>query len=491
MRAVILMFDSLNRHMLSPYGCTWTHTPNFQRLAQRSTTFERAYCCSMPCMPARREMHTGRPNFLECGWSALQPYDDSMPEMLTRQGIHTHLATDHYHYWEEPASNYHCRFQTWEFFRGQEGDVWRGHAGPVDIPPNQNKKGRPQDWINRTFIRNEEDWPGAQTVRAGIDHIRRNAPYDRWLLQLECFDPHEPYFVPEKYRDLFETLRNFDGPLFDWPGYCPVDESPELIEVARCNYAALLAMCDAHLGDVLDVFDELDLWRDTMLVVNTDHGFLLGEHEWWAKNTPPWYEELSHIPLFIHDPRHPAADGQRCSSLVQTIDLAPTILDFFGMEPTPRMIGVPLGPMIAGDHAGRGAGIFGGFGHMVNVTDGRHVYMRAPADPEGGPLNEYMLNTISLNKRLSSSAPPPYELVPGFEFTGGMPVLRIPAPEGRGKHAHRFGNLLFDLESDPQQQAPLSDPKIEKRMIDLLVREMRRVDAPREQYQRLDLTDPA
>ena len=62
-------------------------------------------------------------------------------------------------------------------------------------------------------------------------------------------------------------------------------------------------MCDASLGRVLDVMDELDLWDDTMLIVCTDHGFLLGEHGWWAKMVQPWYDENIHTPLFIWDPR--------------------------------------------------------------------------------------------------------------------------------------------------------------------------------------------
>lgn len=491
MRAVILMFDSLNRHLLSPYGCTWTHTPNFARLAERAATFDRAYCCSMPCMPARRELHTGRPNLLECNWSPLQPYDDSMPEMLTRSGVQTHLASDHYHYWEETAGNYHTRFQTWEMFRGQEGDAWVGQAGPVEIPANINKKGRDQDWINRRHIHHEHQWPGAQTVRAGIDYLHRNHRQDQWFLQIECFDPHEPYHVPEHYRALFKTLRDYDGPLFDWPGYCPVDEDPGLVEVARHNYAALLAMCDAHLGRVLDTFDQLDLWKDTMLIVNTDHGFLLGEHNWWAKNTPPWYEELSHIPLWIHDPRCPGADGSRRQSLVQTIDLAPTLLDFFGLAPTPDMVGVPLASVIREDRGGRAAGIFGGFGAHVNVTDGRYVYMRAPVRPDGMPLNEYILNISHLRKRLEADPQLPCRLVEGFSHQKGMPILQIPAPHGRGKHAHEFGNLLFDLQADPAQEHPLDDPELERRMIDLLTQTMKQVDAPLEQYERLGLPAPA
>ena len=100
MKAIMIMYDSLNRHMLSPYGCDWTRTPNFRRLADRCTTFDKCYVGSLPCMPARREIHTGRYNFLHRSWGPMEPYDDSMPEILKKSGIHSHLISDHYHYWE-------------------------------------------------------------------------------------------------------------------------------------------------------------------------------------------------------------------------------------------------------------------------------------------------------------------------------------------------------------------------------------------------------
>ena len=98
MKAIMVMYDSLNRHFLEPYGCQWTKTPNFTRLARRALTFDNCYVGSMPCMPARRELHTGRYNFLHRSWGPLEPFDDSVPELLRRAGIHTHLVSDHYHY---------------------------------------------------------------------------------------------------------------------------------------------------------------------------------------------------------------------------------------------------------------------------------------------------------------------------------------------------------------------------------------------------------
>ena len=101
MKAIMVMYDSLNREMLEPYGCNWTKTPNFRRLAEKCVQFEQCYVGSMPCMPARRELQTGRINFFHRSWGPMEPFDDSMPEILKKGGVYTHLVSDHQHYWEE------------------------------------------------------------------------------------------------------------------------------------------------------------------------------------------------------------------------------------------------------------------------------------------------------------------------------------------------------------------------------------------------------
>src|ERR1035437_5600686 len=115
-------------------------------------------------------------------------------------------------------------------------------------------------------------------------------------------------------------------------------------------------MCDAHLGQVMAVMDELDLWKDTMLIVCTDHGFILGEHDSWAKGWLPYYNENAHVPLFIWDPRS-GKKGETRQALVQTIDFAPTVLEFFGVERPKDMLGKPLGETVATDTPVREAGI--------------------------------------------------------------------------------------------------------------------------------------
>jgi arylsulfatase A-like enzyme len=487
----MVMFDSLNRRLLPPYGCDWTCAPNFARLARRSVTFDNAFVGSMPCMPARRELHTGRHNFLHRSWGPMEPFDDSMPEILRRNGVASHLISDHYHYWEDGGATYHTRFSTWELSRGQEGDPWKCELADPVVPENVNwdrGKWARQDWINRSYMKRDEDTPQARTFGLGLEFLEKNHDQDNWFLQLETFDPHEPFFAHEEYRDLYP--REYGGPLFDWPNYAPVREPDDRAQELRYRYAALLSKCDHHLGTVLDFMDRHDMWRDTMLIVNTDHGFLLGEHGWWAKCAMPFYHEIAHTPLFVWDPRSAVADERR-QALVQTIDLAPTLLEFFGMERPPDMQGIPLRQTLVDDTPVRQAALYGMFGGHVNCTDGRYVYMRAPVRPDNQPLSEYTLMTtrhgsggaFMFLENLRRAT-----LAPAFGFTKGCPLLKVPSPGS--DVGHRFGTLLFDLESDPGQLTAIDDSEAEARMCGLLRDLMVANEAPAEQFERLGLAVP-
>ena len=110
-----------------------------------------------------------------------------------------------------------------------------------------------QDRVNRQYMRREEDQPQAQTFQSGVEFIRRNHAEDNWFLQIETFDPHEPFFTQRQYQDLYpELFKNRSSVLFDWPTYGPVTEEQALVDQCRGHYASLLSMCDARLGDILD-----------------------------------------------------------------------------------------------------------------------------------------------------------------------------------------------------------------------------------------------
>ncbi|MBN9189683.1 sulfatase-like hydrolase/transferase [Microbacterium sp.] len=485
MKAVIVLFDSLNRKYLPPYGADGVHAPHFERLARRSVVFDNCYAGSMPCMPARRELHTGRYNFLHRSWGPLEPFDDSVPEMLGRNDVYCHLATDHHHYWEDGGASYVNRFASYELVRGQAGDPWKGHVGDIEVPDNLNGGGSHtrQDWINRSYMSDEADHSQTRTFDAGLQFLHVNHDADRWMLQIECFDPHEPFFTYDDYRALNGEPAQ-SGPIFDWPSYRRVIESRSEADAARQNYTALLSMCDRSLGRVLDAFDEYGMWDDTMLIVCTDHGFLLGEQGWWGKLVQPWYDENIHTPLFVWDPRMGLA-GTRSTELVQTIDIGPTLLDVFGVDRTADMQGRPLRQAMSGSGSIREGALFGSFGGHVNVTDGRYVYMRDCASPDNTPLFEFTLMPTHMDSRFTPRELAEAELAPPFAFTKGVPTLKVPGWAVRSPYP--YGSLLFDLKRDPQQKAPLRDDERELEMAQLLVDLMRETDAPEEQFARLGL----
>lgn len=495
MKAIMVMFDSLNRHLLEPYGCDWTKTPNFARLAEHTVTFDNFYAGSLPCMPARRELHTGRYNFLHRAWGPIEGYDDSMPEILKSNGIYTHLVTDHWHYWEEGGANYQTKYNSFEYARGQEGDPWKGHLKwdvPEHIDGRQDACGR-QEYINRYYMREEKNQAIAVTFQNGLDFIETNHAEDNWFLQIEAFDPHEPFFSPQKYKDLYP--HEYHGIMFDWPAYHPVRESEEAVQHCRYEYAALLSMCDAYLGKVLDMMDQYGLWEDTMLIVNTDHGFLLGEHNWWGKIQMLYYNEIAHTPFFLWDPRL-KLKNVRSDCLAQTIDIAPTVLDFFGQAIPKDMLGRPLRQCLESGTNAHDYVLFGQHGMQVYITDGRYVYVRSPLPDKEDVLYNYMSVPNSYPNAMPVEVLRTGEWHPGFSFTKGVPLMKyhggswIPSMQQNGKlpeSLHAAGNLLFDLETDPKQLNPIDDPQVEERMIRAMVKLMLENDSPAEQFERLGL----
>jgi hypothetical protein len=251
------------------------------------------------------------------------------------------------------------------------------------------------------------------------------------------------------------------------------------------------------------------LWDDTLLIVNTDHGYLLGEHGWWSKIVMPCYDEIVHIPLFIHDPRYAKA-GEARNALVQTIDLPATLLDYFHVPVPSNMQGKPLCPVIRRNLPIRDYALFGIHGAHINITDGAYVYMKAPKGQDNGPLFEYTLMPAHMRCLFTVEDLQKATLAKPFGFTRGCPVLKIPKKSNFGSadfsfllkddkkssrridnndllNATNFGDKLFDIKNDPREEKELEDIAIETGMANILVRAMQENEAPEEQYERIGL----
>lgn len=458
MKCVFIVLDTVRRDYLTAYGHDWVHTPNIDRLSQEGVTFDNHWVGSLPCMPARREFMTGRYNFVYRGWGPIEPYDDTLPGELRKQDIFTHILTDHDHYFELGGENYHTAFNTWEFFRGQENDPWSSAVDRMALPEHLGQLSS-QNMGNRKLQKKEEDFSGPRTAQAAVEWIDANQDADDWFVQVEIFDPHEPFYCTDKYREMYNDT--WEGPHFDWPKYDEVSESPEAVEHIRKCYAGLLTMTDHWVGKILDKLEATGLMDDTLVVFTTDHGTMLAEHDYWMKNFMPMYNEIVRIPLIMRLPGGNRA-GHRVTGLTQTIDVMPTILDHFKTPLPPNVHGHSLLPVIEDDKSRLDA-IFGYFGIALNITDGRYVYMRNPVNEDGGPLYAYTaMPTGGLNKWYPRAVYDKIEMGRYFGHTYNMPLYKIPvqgsAPrEHADEHPYRGRHQLYDIVQDPQQMSPLDD----------------------------------
>lgn len=517
MKTVFVLFDSLNRLALGAYGGSAIATPNFDRFSQKAVTFDKHYVGSLPCMPARRDMHTGRLNFMHRHWGPLEPFDDSFARILSQNGTYSHLISDHLHYFEDGGWGYANAFDSWDFIRGQEYDPVKAMVQPPIARYKEMFDARhyPMDtlrdggtitrgnsehmaWkksraaITHGFLKEESDFPTAKCFASAFEFLDINAEADDWFLQLECFDPHEPFVAPERFREAYQS--GYEGKILDWPLYEKMTNSPEEIAEIRGNYAALVAMCDDYFGKLLDYFDKNDLWKDTCLVLSTDHGFLLSEHDWWGKNRMPYYEEISHIPLMMWHPKSASSAGTRCNNLTQTPDLMPTFLDIHGCSIPPGVTGASMLPLLTDDTPIHDNVVLGMFAGPVCIIDDKYSYFRYPEDVSGENLYVYTLMPTHMTKHFDMSELQNIELAGPFDFTKGARVLKVRLDSRNnqlGQDGHTLGDAqsaLYELESDPEQTTPLTDAKTIERLNAAILLHFTQHDAPDELYAHFGLS---
>jgi hypothetical protein len=281
----------------------------------------------------------------------------------------------------------------------------------------------------------------------------------------------------------------------DYPNYGPVKETPAEVAELRANYAATLAHCDHQLGRLLDLFDRQEMWKDTVLVMSTDHGLLLGEQEMWGKLVMPVYNEVAHIPLMIWHPDHAGHAGERRDALTQTIDLMPTFLDLFGLPSTPETQGKSLLPLLAdGQALIRDAALYGQHGCAINITDGRYTYFLYPPNVKGGNLYNYTLMPTHIKSFFSIGELLEMTIAEPFTFTQGLKLMKVPCTE-KSPVFNRQGSgvqidcktRLYDLASDPGQLTPIDDPVVERRLLRKMIALMRDTDVPEEVFVRFAL----
>jgi hypothetical protein len=235
------------------------------------------------------------------------------------------------------------------------------------------------------------------------------------------------------------------------------------------------------------------LWDDTLFILTTDHGHYLGEKDIWGKPGAPLYEPIAHIPLLIAAPG--VEPGTR-AALTTSADLFATLADVFAVGAARQAThGVSLTPLLTGHAAAvRDHVLAGVWGREVQLIERDSKYVRAPVGANA-PLAMYSNRWSTMPTHVFTRAqelPLPDSRAVLDRMPGSpVPVLRQIWEAGDAVPfwaASRFsGNHLFDLPSDPDEEANLAGGSEEAAAAERLGAALRAIEAPASQFQRLGL----
>ncbi|MBW2292191.1 MAG: sulfatase [Deltaproteobacteria bacterium] len=498
--AIVVLLDSLNRHMLGCYGGREFDTPNLDAFATRSVRFDRHVTGSLPCMPARHDILTGALDFLWRPWGSIELWEEPITFPLRLKGVTSMLVSDHPHLFETGGENYHTNFSAWEYLRGHECDPWKTRADPswIGTPALPARAGPvPHAYdTSRTHFREELDFPGPKTMQHASDWLEENAGHhDRFLLFIDEFDPHEPFDTPAPWVNRYDE--DWSEEQLIWPPYAVgAVENGVITEREarhiRANYGSKLSMIDHWLGRLLDVVEEKGLYEDTAVIICTDHGHYLGEKDIFGKPKVIQYEALGHTPLLISWPGRGAGESR---ALTTNVDLHATLADIFEIEPRHRTHGESLVPLLTGAATSiREWAIGGVWGQWVQINDGERKYARA-AEGNGFPLSMWSnrWSTMPVPAFPQIRLPMPdrrakIDYMPGSD----VPVIRQPFAPGdplpMWGHEPLIGeHHLYRYLDDPEENENRANGGEARRMIEMLREALTAVEAPTDQFERLGL----
>lgn len=393
MNIVLIIIDSLRRDHVGAYGNSWIHTPHLDTLATESVRFTRAYPESLPTLPVRRALHTGRRTFPykghrdfkgdfqgAPGWGPIPEEQQTLAEFLGSQGYRCALVTDVYHMFK-PSKNFHRGFQQWEWIRGQEMDAYR--SGPPvarDVVASHIPvalQGTPAfEQFLESYLRNnqgraaETDYATARVFSAAARWLFENQDADNFFLVVDSFDPHEPWDPPDYYRKLYDpsddvmnVIQSLYGP---WAGKMTAREVRRL----QANYAGEVTMVDRWLGVFMESLRLSGRLDDTVMAVISDHGHNLGydpqDRGLISKQGHPLTHAVADLVMMVRHPQGQGA-GQAFEGLVYNFDLTATLLALAGFPRADFVEGESVWPHVLEEQRAFRPYVTIGWGPLITV----------------------------------------------------------------------------------------------------------------------------
>ena len=367
------------RPELGCYGVKEIHTPNIDALAASGVTFNRAYCQQAVCNPSRASLMTGlRPDSTRV-WDLVTNFRDEIPDVVTlpqqfmKHGYYAAAYGKIYHNpipdpksWNEP-NHWPKKASAWTPKARKELTAYRAKMKAAGKSEAAIRRMR----ATATEIQDVPDslTPDGEIADQALAAMRKLAKGEQpFFLAVGFIRPHLPFVAPRKYWDLYDRdeiplasnsflprnspdlAMNTMYELRDYFDFAGTDDPREgaLSEAQqrrlKHGYYASVSLIDAQVGRLLKQLDELGLRDDTIVVLWGDHGWKLGEHRSWCKQSN--YEIDARVPLIIRAPNG-KANGRSSDSLVEFIDIYPTLCDLAGVDKPDHLQGRSMTPLLS------------------------------------------------------------------------------------------------------------------------------------------------
>lgn len=376
------------RPELGAYGSDYVISPNIDRLAEDGVTFTRAYCQQAVCNPSRASLLTGlRPDSIRV-WDLKTEFRDMVPDVVTlpqyfkQQGYHTVAFGKVFHNNDPDTISWSEIPENLDGFPFDPDAVYLNQVN-LDIQKDKVEQlkaaGKSRiDQLGHWYVKanateladvgDDAYYDGAQTTRA-IEVLKRLKKQDKpFFLSVGYYRPHLPFNAPKKYWDLYERdeiplaknqfvpegtpaflvhgeaeLRGYsDCKDLPTPGEEPWDLERQ--REIKHGYYASVSYTDAQIGRLLDALEGLGMRENTIVVLWGDHGWKLGEHNGWCKQTT--YEIDTRVPM-IFSGAGVRAKGKQSRALTEFVDIYPTLCDMAGLEVPTHLHGSSMVPLLA------------------------------------------------------------------------------------------------------------------------------------------------
>jgi iduronate 2-sulfatase len=350
MNVLLIIVDDL-RPELGCYKTTQVISPNIDQIAREGILFTRTYCQIPICGASRASLLSGlRPTtnrFLNYD----SRVDDDAPGHLTLPGL---FKTNGYHTisngkvfhipkdaetmsWSEPA---------WEPLFSHKGFIEQTSSQYIGGTRTRTRG----PWFEGADVDDFQYTDGETTLKTIADLKRMKKEDKRFFIACGLHRPHLPFYIPKKYWDLY----NRDKILLAQNRYMPDSipsslrasgdfnfyhhkniefNSDEFHKVARHGYYACVSYIDQLIGYLMDALKELDLQKNTIVMIIGDHGWHLGEHNLWSKHN--LLHNATHSPMILRIPGGPS--NSRITALTEFVDIYPTLADLAEVDIPPEI----------------------------------------------------------------------------------------------------------------------------------------------------------